>query len=66
MLEFLTDSKMKIKFKWFIWTYLTCYSLSPLLERVVGKIMVGLYPYEAVHPDDLGFKKGEKMRILEE
>uniref|UniRef100_A0A3Q3XQK5 Tyrosine-protein kinase n=1 Tax=Mola mola TaxID=94237 RepID=A0A3Q3XQK5_MOLML len=28
--------------------------------------MVGLYPYEAVHPDDLGFKKGEKMRILEE
>lgn len=28
--------------------------------------MVSLYPYEAVHPDDLGFKKGEKMKILEE
>lgn len=28
--------------------------------------MVGLYPYDAVHPDDLGFKKGEKLQILEE
>ncbi|XP_068458065.1 tyrosine-protein kinase Lyn [Clinocottus analis] len=32
----------------------------------VGKVVIGLYPYEAVHPDDLGFKKGEKMTILEE
>eukprot|EP00064_Thunnus_orientalis_P005849 superscaffoldBa00000590_g5863 len=31
-----------------------------------GKIVVSLYPYEAVHQDDLGFKKGEKMKILEE
>lgn len=38
----------------------------PLSDKVVGKIMVGLYPYEALHPDDLGFKKGEKMKILEE
>ncbi|XP_054458089.1 tyrosine-protein kinase Lyn isoform X1 [Anoplopoma fimbria] len=35
-------------------------------NRGVGKIVIGLYPYEAVHPDDLGFKKGEKMKILEE
>nr|XP_020460226.1 tyrosine-protein kinase Lyn-like isoform X1 [Monopterus albus] len=35
-------------------------------QRKVDKIVVGLYPYEATHPDDLGFKKGEKMRILEE
>uniref|UniRef100_A0A8C8DYC2 SH3 domain-containing protein n=1 Tax=Oryzias sinensis TaxID=183150 RepID=A0A8C8DYC2_9TELE len=28
--------------------------------------MIGLYPYEAVHSDDLGFKKGEKMKVLEE
>uniref|UniRef100_A0A3Q1AMC6 Tyrosine-protein kinase n=1 Tax=Amphiprion ocellaris TaxID=80972 RepID=A0A3Q1AMC6_AMPOC len=32
----------------------------------VGKIVISLYPYEAAHPDDLGFKKGEKMKILEE
>ncbi|XP_070700574.1 tyrosine-protein kinase Lyn isoform X2 [Pempheris klunzingeri] len=35
-------------------------------QSAVGKIMVSLYPYEAMHPDDLGFKKGEKMKILEE
>lgn len=28
--------------------------------------MISLYPYEAIHPDDLGFKKGERMKILEE
>uniref|UniRef100_G3PN00 Tyrosine-protein kinase n=1 Tax=Gasterosteus aculeatus aculeatus TaxID=481459 RepID=G3PN00_GASAC len=32
----------------------------------VGKIVISLYPYEALHDDDLGFKKGEKMKILEE
>ncbi|XP_037537498.1 tyrosine-protein kinase Lyn isoform X1 [Nematolebias whitei] len=31
-----------------------------------GKIVIGLYSYEATHPDDLRFKKGEKMKILEE
>uniref|UniRef100_A0A673AZR9 Tyrosine-protein kinase n=1 Tax=Sphaeramia orbicularis TaxID=375764 RepID=A0A673AZR9_9TELE len=36
------------------------------MEEQGGKIVVGLYVYEATHPDDLGFKKGEKMRILEE
>ncbi|XP_068196149.1 tyrosine-protein kinase Lyn isoform X2 [Antennarius striatus] len=35
-------------------------------QKIVGKIMVGLFHYDAVHPDDLGFKKGEKMTILEE
>uniref|UniRef100_A0AAX7VPN4 Tyrosine-protein kinase n=1 Tax=Astatotilapia calliptera TaxID=8154 RepID=A0AAX7VPN4_ASTCA len=35
-------------------------------QKGVGKIVVALFPYEAVHPDDLGFKKGEKMKILEE
>lgn len=42
-------------------------TFSPLSEqRARTKIVVGLYPYEAVHQDDLGFKKGEKMKILEE
>uniref|UniRef100_A0A8D3EGB0 Tyrosine-protein kinase n=1 Tax=Scophthalmus maximus TaxID=52904 RepID=A0A8D3EGB0_SCOMX len=31
-----------------------------------GKIVVSLFSYEAMHPDDLGFKKGEKMKVLEE
>ncbi|KAG5841599.1 hypothetical protein ANANG_G00168320 [Anguilla anguilla] len=31
-----------------------------------GKIVIALYPYEAVHGDDLGFKKGEKLRVLAE
>ncbi|XP_053293197.1 tyrosine-protein kinase Lyn [Pleuronectes platessa] len=35
-------------------------------QTTVGKIVVGLYPYKAVHPDDLAFKKGEKMIVLEE
>lgn len=53
----------------FVVPNLTCQYvfLFPFLEQKgVGKIMVALYPYEAVHPDDLGFKKGEKMKILEE
>ncbi|KAK5919254.1 hypothetical protein CgunFtcFv8_023160 [Champsocephalus gunnari] len=35
-------------------------------NKGVGKLVIGLFPYEAVHPDDLGFKKGENMKILEE
>ncbi|KAM6918509.1 tyrosine-protein kinase Lyn [Xenentodon cancila] len=35
-------------------------------EQRVCKIVISLYPYQATHPDDLGFKKGEKMKILEE
>lgn len=31
-----------------------------------GKIVVALYPYDAIHQDDLGFKKGEKLKVLEE
>lgn len=39
----------------------------PLQEQKgTNKIVLGLYPYEAVHPDDLAFKKGEKMKVLEE
>ncbi|KAK0154537.1 Tyrosine-protein kinase Lyn [Merluccius polli] len=29
-------------------------------------MVVALYPYEAIHPDDLGFKKGETLKVLEE
>uniref|UniRef100_A0A4X1SVX9 Tyrosine-protein kinase n=1 Tax=Sus scrofa TaxID=9823 RepID=A0A4X1SVX9_PIG len=31
-----------------------------------GDIVVALYPYDGIHPDDLSFKKGEKMKVLEE
>ncbi|XP_077471699.1 tyrosine-protein kinase Lyn isoform X1 [Stigmatopora argus] len=34
-------------------------------QHKIGKIVVGLYPYKAVHQEDLGFSKGEKMRVLE-
>ncbi|XP_036376567.1 tyrosine-protein kinase Lyn-like [Megalops cyprinoides] len=30
------------------------------------KIVVALYPYEAVHSGDLTFKKGERLKVLEE
>uniref|UniRef100_A0A672RFL3 Tyrosine-protein kinase n=1 Tax=Sinocyclocheilus grahami TaxID=75366 RepID=A0A672RFL3_SINGR len=30
------------------------------------KIAIALYPYDAIHAEDLGFKKGEKLKILEE
>uniref|UniRef100_A0A1A8DHB3 Tyrosine-protein kinase n=1 Tax=Nothobranchius kadleci TaxID=1051664 RepID=A0A1A8DHB3_NOTKA len=35
-------------------------------QKGSGKVVVGLYPYAATHPDDLGFKKGEKMVVLGE
>ncbi|XP_005993488.1 tyrosine-protein kinase Lyn isoform X2 [Latimeria chalumnae] len=35
-------------------------------EAKGGNIFVALYPYEAMHPDDLGFKKGDKLKVLEE
>uniref|UniRef100_A0A8C6TYE5 Tyrosine-protein kinase n=1 Tax=Neogobius melanostomus TaxID=47308 RepID=A0A8C6TYE5_9GOBI len=35
-------------------------------QKGVGKIVVGLYSYEGTHQDDLGFQKGEKLKILEE
>uniref|UniRef100_A0A8C7PAI5 Tyrosine-protein kinase n=1 Tax=Oncorhynchus mykiss TaxID=8022 RepID=A0A8C7PAI5_ONCMY len=31
-----------------------------------GKIVIALYPYDAKHKDDLGFKKGERLKVLEE
>lgn len=30
------------------------------------KVVIALYQYQAMHRDDLGFKKGDKMEILEE
>ncbi|CAL1580171.1 unnamed protein product [Knipowitschia caucasica] len=36
------------------------------MEEQNGKVVVGLYPYDGSHPDDLQFKKGETMIILEE
>ncbi|XP_034039266.1 tyrosine-protein kinase Lyn [Thalassophryne amazonica] len=35
-------------------------------QKDACKTVIAIYPYEAMHPDDLGFKKGEKMKILEE
>lgn len=60
----LCDTDCMIKISCEISQYVFLYP--PLEQRGVGKIMVSLYPYQAVHPDDLGFKKGEKMKILEE
>ena len=31
-----------------------------------GKIAIAIYPYDAIHADDLGFKKGERLKVLEE
>ena len=34
---------------------------------IIGdSIAIALYDYEAIHEGDLGFKKGEKLKILEE
>ncbi|XP_007487171.1 tyrosine-protein kinase Lyn isoform X1 [Monodelphis domestica] len=30
------------------------------------EMVIAIYPYEGLHPDDLSFKKGEKMKVLEE
>lgn len=43
---------------------MTC--LAPLLENVGAKMVIGLFPFDALHPGDLGFKKGERMKVLEE
>ncbi|KAG9347989.1 hypothetical protein JZ751_004008 [Albula glossodonta] len=31
-----------------------------------GKIVIALYPYEAKHTEDLGFKKGERLKVLQD
>ncbi|KAM9427135.1 tyrosine-protein kinase Lyn-like [Salvelinus alpinus] len=31
-----------------------------------GKIAIAIYPYDAIHAEDLGFKKGERLKVLEE
>lgn len=40
--------------------------VSALEKEATFKVVISLYPYEALHREDLGFKKGEKMKILEE
>lgn len=31
-----------------------------------GVIVVALYPYDGIHEEDLSFKKGEKLKVIEE
>ncbi|KFV40645.1 Tyrosine-protein kinase Lyn, partial [Tyto alba] len=31
-----------------------------------GVIVIALYPYDGIHEDDLSFKKGEKLKVIEE
>jgi hypothetical protein len=40
--------------------------LSHTEQSESGKIVIALYPYDAKHKDDLGFKKGERLKVLEE
>lgn len=43
--------------------------LSHLLSGLVAageSIAMALYDYEAIHEGDLGFKKGDRLKILEE
>lgn len=35
-------------------------------STVGESIAMALYDYEAIHEGDLGFKKGDKLKILEE
>nr|XP_036855164.1 tyrosine-protein kinase Lyn-like [Manis javanica] len=43
-----------------------CFHPSFLDPEEQGDIVVALYPYDGIHPDDLSFKKGERMKVLEE
>ncbi|XP_007889190.1 tyrosine-protein kinase Lyn isoform X1 [Callorhinchus milii] len=36
------------------------------LEEKDEKVVIALYPYDGNHKDDLSFKKGEKLKVLEE
>uniref|UniRef100_A0A674DS33 Tyrosine-protein kinase n=1 Tax=Salmo trutta TaxID=8032 RepID=A0A674DS33_SALTR len=40
--------------------------LSHTEQSESGKIVIALYQYDAKHKDDLGFKKGERLKVLEE
>lgn len=45
----------------------TCLWLSAFVEpEEHGVIVVALYPYDGIHEDDLSFKKGEKLKVIEE
>uniref|UniRef100_A0A667IDH2 Tyrosine-protein kinase n=1 Tax=Lynx canadensis TaxID=61383 RepID=A0A667IDH2_LYNCA len=49
------------------WSAAAAQQLSPGADpEEQGDIVVALYPYDGIHPDDLSFKKGEKMKVLEE
>ncbi|XP_062365297.1 tyrosine-protein kinase Lck isoform X2 [Cinclus cinclus] len=41
-------------------------SPSPLCSPIQDKLVVALYNYEPKHDGDLGLRKGEKLRVLEE
>uniref|UniRef100_A0AAY4AA09 Tyrosine-protein kinase n=1 Tax=Denticeps clupeoides TaxID=299321 RepID=A0AAY4AA09_9TELE len=38
----------------------------PTEQKDSDKIVLALYPYDGMQPEDLGFKKGERMQVLEE
>ncbi|XP_069777577.1 tyrosine-protein kinase Lyn isoform X3 [Narcine bancroftii] len=35
-------------------------------EETDGKVVIALYPYDGNHDDDLSFKKGERLKVIEE
>lgn len=43
-----------------------CFSSFPGNVAVGESIAMALFDYEAIHDGDLGFKKGDKLKILEE
>lgn len=38
----------------------------PVETEEHGVIVIALYPYDGIHEDDLSFKKGEKLKVIEE
>lgn len=44
-----------------------CLCLSAFVDaEEQGVIVVALYPYDGIHEEDLSFKKGEKLKVIEE
>lgn len=62
--------KIKAYFTLMLWP--TCFSMQPCGSSLPGlsaageTIVIALYDYEAIHEGDLGFKKGDKLKILAE
>lgn len=45
----------------------TCFCFSAFVDAEEhGVIVVALYPYDGIHEEDLSFKKGEKLKVIEE